>query len=650
MAIAPIKSIAIIGLMSELDKVVKFCGTSGFFHPDDASNFYSKTSNFSQVTDKNPYSDLFAEIKDIFDLASIQPYEVDIDEFVATRKDLANYTDILTSNLGALIMKKSECEQKIEQCMREISETTHFLGVDLQLDKIENCKYIKTNFGRLPIESFQKLETDNDNDNPYLIFFPCTSDKTHYWGMYISPIDKSEEIDRIFSSLYFEHYEISNHESSPEERYEKLNKDLVIYKQDLEKATLDVDNFIKNNIDECMKYYTKIEYLNICYNIKNYVLKYHNNFILVGWIPQEHENEFTKKLSEINSVEFTLSDGKSEIKHSPPVKLKNNFFAKPFEFFIDMYGVPCYNEIDPTLFVSITFTILFGIMFGDLGQGVFLSIVGYFMWKFKEMAIGKILIPCGISSAIFGLVYGSVFGFEHALDPLYHALGMAHKPIEVMESATTLILMAIAIGVILILIAMILNIYSALRRKDYETSVFGASGIAGLVFYSSLIIGLVCQLALSIPIMNIPYIIFLMILPLTLILFREPLGRLMGKEENWKPEKWGDYIVQNMFELFETLLSYVTNTMSFLRVGAFVLVHAGMMLVVFTISDLANQIAGFPGYVVCVIFGNLFVIALEALLVCIQVLRLEYYELFSRFYIGAGRKFAPVMLGKKTNI
>ena len=69
-----------------------------------------------------------------------------------------------------------------------------------------------------------------------------------------------------------------------------------------------------------------------------------------------------------------------------------------------MYGVPKYNEIDPSLFVAITYIIIFGIMFADVGQGICLTVVGILMYKIKKMAIGKILAPCGISSAFFGLV------------------------------------------------------------------------------------------------------------------------------------------------------------------------------------------------------------------------------------------------------
>ena len=96
-------------------------------------------------------------------------------------------------------------------------------------------------------------------------------------------------------------------------------------------------------------------------------------------------------------------------------------------------------------------------------------------------------------------------------------------------------------------------------------------------------------------------------------------------------------------EALEVILSYVTNTMSFLRVGAFVLVHAGMMLVVFVLAETVGGV----GYTIVVIVGNGLVMALEALLVAIQVLRLEYYEMFSRFYSGEGRAFEPVKLSTK---
>ena len=201
-----------------------------------------------------------------------------------------------------------------------------------------------------------------------------------------------------------------------------------------------------------------------------------------------------------------------------------------------------------------------------------------------------------------------------------------------------IILAAVVIGLLLIITAMCLNIYSSLRRRDYESGVFGPNGIVGLVFYSSLVFGFGLQLLLGVTIVTLPYVLGLIVLPLILMFFREPLGKLMAREPDWKPEKWGEFILQNFFEMFELMLSYLSNTMSFLRVGAFVLIHAGMMMAVFTLAELAGGV----GYVAIVIFGNALVMCMEALLVAIQVLRLEFYEMFSRYYNGDGRPFRPL--------
>ena len=374
-------------------------------------------------------------------------------------------------------------------------------------------------------------------------------------------------------------------------------------------------------------------------------MQHNNSFIIVGWIPTENKKQLKKRLKKIRSVELDFSDAKNEMDKRPPVKLKNIFLARPFEYYTEMYGVPKFNEIDPTLFVAITYVIIFGIMFADLGQGLCIAIAGLIMWKLKKMPIGRILFPCGISAMVFGTLFGSVFGFEHALDPMFVRLGFNEKPIEVMapEFTMTIIFTAVGIGVFLLIVAMCLNVYTSFRQKNYGKALFSTSGVAGILFYSSIVFGLVAELFLGIHVMTLPYILGLIVLPFILIFFSEPLGDLVNGEKDWQPESWGGYIVENLFESIEVLLGYVTNTMSFLRVGAFVLVHAGMMNVVFVLAESVGN-PGSVGFIAIVVVGNIIVTVLEALLVSIQVLRLEYYEMFSRFYSGEGRPFEPVKI------
>ena len=135
-------------------------------------------------------------------------------------------------------------------------------------------------------------------------------------------------------------------------------------------------------------------------------------------------------------------------------------------------------------------------------------------------------------------------------------------------------------------------------------------------------------------------------LPILLIFLCEPLSRAIKKHKLEKPEDGiGSFILESFFECFEVVLSFVSNTVSFLRVGGFVLSHAGMMLVVFTLADMAGPVA----YIPVVIIGNLFVMALEGLIAGIQVLRLEFYEMFSRFFDGDGKEYEPVTISYELN-
>ena len=637
------KFTSIIGVLPALDDVVKVCGEAGFFHPDKAAKFYSNSEKISPLVYQNPFSEPLKNLTELMKSTGVQPNMVDIGNLDIETDEIKEYVSYMSTKLKKILDSKQKIEKEIIEYKSLIDRLSHFVGLDLNLQRIFSCEYIKVRFGKLPRESYQKL--DSYKDNPYVLFFPCTNDENFYYGVYFSPIKNIEEVDRIFARLYFERLKLESMDETPEEKLAKTKILLEQKEEELKQNSSKIEEFWKMQKDQCMRVYTRLTELNICFDIKKYAYSYNDSFILVGWIPEEDEEDFTKTLENIYGIEFTIEKLDDEKKHLPPVKLKNNKFSKPFEMFVSMYGLPSYGEIDPTVLVSISYTLIFGIMFGDLGQGLVLAVLGALAWKFKKMQLGKILTRCGISAAFFGTVYGSVFGFEHALDPMYKTVfGLNEKPIEVMESATVnnIIYSSVFLGVFVIILSMCFNIYSSIKQKKYDNAVLGPNGIVGLIFYASLVFGAVGQLAFGMKIFNIAYILIFILLPLLIMFFKEPLEKLLHKEKDWKPQSWGQYIVQNFFEMFEILLSYITNTVSFLRVGAYVLGHVGMMMVVFTIANLFST----PGYIIAVILGNIFVIALEGLLVGIQVLRLEFYEIFSRFFEGHGKPFKPVIASK----
>lgn len=645
MAVIKVKVASIIGRMDELESVTEICGRSGVFHPDNALRFYDHTEEFTPVNEENPYASFLQRLSDALMVikkeAQLLP-ESEIRKLQYTDEKAESYVDEVCDKLEHLQADRAATQKRIEECTQEAADMSHFVGQNLNLDEIRECKFIKVRFGSLPKSSSEQLDTAY-KDNPYITFFPCTSDARNLWGVYMCPIDQSKEVDAIFRKLYFQRLRLHAITGTPEEMVKRLQAQIEEYKQHLDELAQQGEAFWEKERGHCTEVYSYLAERNTYFGVRHYAANYHDSFILTGWIPAESEHAFTMALDQLDSVEYSLEDADNELMHSPPVKLRNKALVRPYEFFVNMYGLPNYKEVDPTPLVAILYSVLFGIMFGDLGQGLCLSVFGYFyMWRVRKMPIGKVLLPCGIFAAIFGCVFGSVFGYEHTLDPLYRALGFAQKPINVMEGNTTMmiILISVAIGFVCISVAMILNIYSSLKRGNLARALVTPNGVAGLVFYWALVIGLVVQLLTGKKVLTAPYIIFLIILPLVVLFLQEMLTNLINHQPA-KPEKMGEYLIQSFFELFETLLSLLSNTVSFLRVGAFVLVHSGMMTMVFTLAAMGGP-DGSIGNLIIVIAGNIFVGVFEALLVGIHVLRLNFYEMFSRFYDGDGRPFLPV--------
>ena len=644
MAVSEMNFISMIGPINKLGELVNICGESGVFQPDNVFSFYSDTENFSQVTEENPYSEPLQDLQNAIYSCGGKSVFTDIEDFKVNKPKVERYVKYISENVSQAVESKRKLYRDLAEYKEEIELLKHFYGLNQNISDVLECEYCRAHFGKIPNAYYSKLSElaeENSKKGIELLFFPLTFDDEYQWGMYFTDIENEKEINRLFSSLYFEEVKLKPYEKTPYEAVSELQSLRTEIYRKIENIDKKISEFWESQKSRCMKFYTKLKELNTYFEIKSYAAQYNNSFILVGWVPKESLELFKSKISKVKGIEYSTEEGKDMLSHMPPVKLRNNKIFKPFEFFVDTYGMPSYDELDPTAFVAITYNILFGIMFADLGQGLVVSLVGFLMWKLKKMKLGRILISCGIFSAISGTLFGSVFGFEHALDGFYkNVFGLSEKPIEVMNSSTTsyILYIAVGIGVVLLIIAMMLGIYSAFKRKHLGEALFGPNGICGLVLYSSAMFMLVDMVMLHTGVVNTVYMVVLIVIPMILLMFSEILIKIANHERNWKPDNWADYIMQSVIELFEVILSYVTNTVSFSRVGAYVLGHAGMMMVVFT---LANMFSG-AGYIITVVIGNAVVILLEALLAGIQVLRLEFYEMFSRFFEGQGRVFTPV--------
>lgn len=645
MAIERMKMVSIIGKFKTLDATIEAYLDSGCFQPEAASQYVANVKGFTNLNEENPYGQYLNKLTAIIENSGLVPKIVDDAGKTAPLPEIEQAMNRIDERVGALINQREQIKSQIDTCNEQSAALAHFTALDVSIKDTFDSEYVKFRFGRLPNESFDKLKFYKSN--PYIVFYPCSNEDDYTWGMYVAPTQQAAEVDNIFNSLFFERLRIPDFDGTPKEAVEsvKMKKAELVAKQtELNEI---IDEFTSLEKEEYFRLYTQLKRSYEACEIRKYATRYADSFVLVGWIPEGEIEKFEGYMNKVEAIEYSYSDPDENTTIAPPIKLKNPKIFKPFEYYVKMFGVPAYDEIDPTPFMAIVYTVLFGIMFPDLGQGIVLAIVGYFMYKLKKMDLGLILIPCGIAGAIGGLFFGSVFGFEEALNPMYHALGFEEKPIEVMHSVNTILVAAIAIGVALVMVAIMLNIYCCIKRRQFGQALFSENGLCGLLIYAS-IIGLLLTVILGLGSAVLSAVIIAVLaVSLILVMFKEPLITRMDKKEKFKPEgSTAEYVMQSFFELFEAVISYITNTVSFLRVGAFVIVHVGMMTVFFT---LAGMMPNAVLYWVMVVFGNVFVLAIEGLLVGVQSLRLMFYEMFSRFYSGEGKPYQPAKIGQKSN-
>ncbi|MDY3088842.1 MAG: V-type ATPase 116kDa subunit family protein [Oscillospiraceae bacterium] len=645
MAIEKMKLVRTYGLIDHLDEFITSCCISGDFHPENAMDYISDSLGFVPLNEENPYSSSIQKIEEIASIAGVTLKDTFKGDEIIVDSNEFDYIDALKEKLSESFAKRTEISDKLQEVEASAEQFNHFIGIDIPIEELLSCEFLKVRFGSIPKDCYPKLKAYESNN--LFVFLESSVDEKSHWGIYSAPRTQIDEVDRIFASLYFDRIRIPFSTGTPKEILAKLNAEKEKLTTELNKIDTEIANFWAENSKHCEQVHAYLEVASLAFDLRRYAAKDSDSdyFIFVGWVPKSSYKRFKQNIEKIDGVTFEDADPEQEKRSSPPVKLKNKKPFRPFEMFVEMYGLPSYGGVDITPFVAITYSLLFGIMFADLGQGLVLAIGGYLVYRIKGAKLAKILVPCGISSAFFGLLVGSVFGYEELLDPLYHAIGLQGKPISVMDSINTVLILAIGIGVALVVISMGLNVFCSLKNKKLGEALFSTNGVVGIILYATLVCAVVGFMAGK-AVLPAGVVVIVAVVCILLLFFQEILIGMVDKKENYMPEKWSDYIMQNFFEVIEYILTYFSNTVSFLRVGAFVLVHAGMMMVFSSLAGNEYSVGG----IISMIFGNIIVIALEGLLTGIQVLRLEFYEMFSRFYAGDGKPFNSVGTRKNKGV
>lgn len=646
------KFISIVGPKEEIDRVTSQYLSRYEIQLENTLSELKDLKNITPCADSNPYRGVLARAEELAGRVREIGNAAPSGKRMETQAAVA-LTEELYAELEKCRAQKSGLEAERKKVVELLVNIRPFQNLHYDVASILHFKHIKFRFGKIPVESYSKLK-EYLMDDICTIFDECGRDENYIWGVYFVPAAEEEKVDAVYASLHFERTFIDDdYEGTVEEAFEALTR----RQKELEESLAQIENSFQEklmarggemlaaaeSISDSAEYFD-VRRLAAFTKAKDTVF-----FILCGWMTRKDAERFEKEIEGDADVFCMVEDGKNESLENrfrkPPTKLKNPRIFKPFEMFIRMYGLPNYQEFDPTIFVAVTYSIIFGAMFGDVGQGLCLFIGGMLLYKFKKLNLAAIVGSCGIFSTIFGFCFGSVFGFEDLIEPLWLRPTEAMTTLPFIGNLNTVFVVAVALGMGLVILMMVFHIINSLRAKQLGEALFDTNGVAGLVFYGAVAAVVVLYMTgNALPAGIVLVVMF--VVPLLVIACKEPLTNKLNKKKELIEGGKGMFVVQAFFEMFEVLLSYFSNTLSFVRIGAFAVSHAAMMQVVMMLAGAEN--GGTPNIIV-VIIGNLIVLGMEGLIVGIQGLRLQYYEFFSRFYKGDGREFKPYAKAAKSS-
>lgn len=646
------KFISIVGPKEEIDRVTSQYLSRYEIQLENTLSELKDLKNITPCADSNPYRGVLARAEELAGRVREIGNAAPSGKRMETQAAVA-LTEELYAELEKCRAQKSGLEAERKKVVELLVNIRPFQNLHYDVASILHFKHIKFRFGKIPVESYSKLK-EYLMDDICTIFDECGRDENYIWGVYFVSAAEEEKVDAVYASLHFERTFIDDdYEGTVEEAFEALTR----RQKELEESLAQIEDSFQEKlmarggemlaaaetISDSAEYFD-VRRLAAFTKAKDTVF-----FILCGWMTREDAERFEKEIEGDADVFCMVEDGKNESLENrfrkPPTKLKNPRIFKPFEMFIRMYGLPNYQEFDPTIFVAVTYSIIFGAMFGDVGQGLCLFIGGMLLYKFKKLNLAAIVGSCGIFSTIFGFCFGSVFGFEDVIEPLWLRPTEAMTTLPFIGNLNTVFVVAVALGMGLVILMMVFHIINSLRAKQLGEALFDTNGVAGLVFYGAVAAVVVLYMTgNALPAGIVLVVMF--VVPLLVIACKEPLTNKLNKKKELIEGGKGMFVVQAFFEMFEVLLSYFSNTLSFVRIGAFAVSHAAMMQVVMMLAGAEN--GGTPNIIV-VIIGNLIVLGMEGLIVGIQGLRLQYYEFFSRFYKGDGREFKPYAKAAKSS-
>jgi V/A-type H+-transporting ATPase subunit I len=558
-------------------------------------------------------------------LGELPPRDPETPYLVLRREQLVEIDEWLTEAWKQC----APCDEALHRIEEDYRELRHleqsledFADFDLDLSRLRGGHaHLDMRIGSIPADNLARLRTVLELSN-HLILNVAGEGET----LRILVAGRREDaavLDSVLHAAAFHPLEIPpSFDDNPDALREELGQRRIQLDRECEQLRSQLSNWLQTNRRQFLRARQLLEAAEPYANLRGAARTRGSLAALQGWMPASRLPLVEAKLEESLNLPFVLEARapRPEERHLVPVPVQARGPLRPFAALVQQYGVPRFGEFDPTILFAVTFAGMFGMMFGDVGHGAVILLLGLVLRR-QLRAFTYLFALAGASAILFGFLYGSVFGVEHWLHPLW---------IAPMSDPIYMLTVALGWGVAFLTLGSVIAITNRLQSGDQAGAFFGPGGLISLVLYFALLGGL-ASLAQG---GGFPLIATALIV-LTLAL-------LIGYQWQSSAAPYGERIFTTLIETFEIVNGYVASSLSFLRVAAFSLNHVALSLAIFTLAEGMNTI----GHWVTLVLGNVFVIVLEGIIVAIQTLRLEYYEGFSRYFYGDGTPFRPLRVGR----
>ena len=648
----------------DLVAVAKALSGYGVFHQVDSANLGLESFGPNTWQEKaGAYAALERRIQSIMQtvgLAEEYPARPEIDT-VVDLDAVQPVADRIENEVKGASDQLSGEKKRLELLESQLRQLEPIAEVNVEVGALKKSSFMHSILGVVPAANISRLRTSLLRVPHVFFILRADAQKPVVW--ILGPKSNSDVLERAAKSAYLNPLNLPDEFSgTPEQITAMLRREIESSKQKIAGFESDLAKLGASHKTELQNLLWDVHISRVMADAIVRFGQLRHTYVVVGWVPTADLEDLTTRLKEASREILieTMTTSRSGHHSNVPVALTQNKWLKPIQMLVGMYGNPGYGELDPTLLMALTFPLLYGAMFGDLGQGLVMLVLGLLI-HYKIIlkgggqglrTLGLLVAYCGASAAVFGFLYGSIFGFEGHLVEEYLHFHFEPFWINPTENILSVLSLAIDAGIVLLMISFLLSMFNNIRSRDWAHLFFGHSGVVAFLFYICFLsvlggflgdTALAPKIAVGINSLPLPFTTLTVAFGV-LVMFGGFFRNMVEGHALIEGKGFGGFmmfIIQSGMDLFETLISMLSNTLSFIRVGAFAVAHGGLSLAIFSLAGEEPTV----GFWIIIALGNLFIIGFEGLIVGIQTMRLHYYEILGKFFHGGGMQFEPLKLG-----